>query len=76
LEEIIDKLSEKVEVINELKSELNLDSILEVVLDVDANPNESTPSLGFSQKVIRFLYQTNTIVDVDIYSFTSLDGAK
>jgi hypothetical protein len=69
--EIINKLFEKVEIINELKSQYQLESTLEIVLYVETNPDESTPTLGFDSKTIEFLYLTKTKVDVDIYRLNS-----
>ncbi|MDP4271249.1 MAG: hypothetical protein Q8909_14185, partial [Bacteroidota bacterium] len=64
---------DRIEIINELKADFNLRSILQIVLDIDVNPVESTLSLGFNQNIIRFLYLTNTVIDVDIYRFSSTD---
>ena len=50
-----------------LKDEYQLDSVLQIVLDIDINPNQSTPALGYDLKTIDFLHQTKTTIDVDIY---------
>lgn len=65
--EVVGQLFDKIDAINELKQQYGLQSILEVVLYVNTNEDESTPSLGFDSKTIEFLYRTNTEVDVDIY---------
>ena len=71
VDEIITKLNDKIEIINQLKKELNLHSILEIVLDVDTNTDQPTPALGHDMKTISFLFHTNTTTDVDIYRFNS-----
>lgn len=71
--EIVDKLKDKVEMINELKNKFQLDSVLEIVMDIDINPDQSTPTLGHNLRIIDFLYQTKTKTDVDIYRFNSLE---
>ncbi|MFB6320845.1 DUF4279 domain-containing protein [Saccharicrinis sp. FJH54] len=69
--EIIDQLFDKIELINALKKELNLNSVLEIVLEIDTNPEKSTPALGHDLKTIEFLHRTRTITDVDIYRYNS-----
>lgn len=69
--EIVDRLYDKVEVINQIKKEFELNSILEIVMDVDINEEQSTPALGHDLKVIEFLYKTQTRTDVDIYRYNS-----
>lgn len=69
--EIVNKLKDKVDVINKLKQELHLDSVLQIVLDIDTNPDQSTPSLGHDLETINFLYKTQTKTDIDIYRFDS-----
>jgi CRISPR-associated protein Cas8b1/Cst1 subtype I-B len=69
--EIIDRLYDKIEVINQVKKEFELNSVLEIVMDVDLNEEQSTPALGHDLKVIEFLYKTQTRTDVDIYRYNS-----
>lgn len=69
--EIVELLFDKIEKINELKQKLKLNSVLEIVMDIDINPNQSTPALGHNLKTIEFLYKTRTETDVDIYRFNS-----
>jgi hypothetical protein len=69
--EIIIKLNKKIDIINGLKKELGLESVLEIVLYIDTNEEETTPSLGHDLKTIDFLYKTRTITDIDIYRFDS-----
>lgn len=71
IENVVEKLFNKIEIINSLKTEYNLTSVLEVVLYVDTNEEKSTPSLSFNSKIIEFLHQTKTETDVDIYRFSS-----
>lgn len=69
--EIIEQLYDKIEIINELKRQFNLISVLEIVLYIDTNEEETTPSLGHDLKTIEFLHRTQTTTDVDIYRFNS-----
>lgn len=71
IDEVIIKLFDKIEIIAELKHEFNLDSILEIVMYIDINEEQSTPILGYDLRTIEFLYKTQTITDVDIYKFSS-----
>ena len=69
--EIIHKLKEKIDIINELKHKYQLDSVLQIVLDIDLNPDQSTPFLGHDLETIDFLFKTQTKMDIDIYRFDS-----
>lgn len=69
--EIVEELFDKIEIINELKNQFQLDSTLEIVLDIDINPENPTPVLGHELKTIEFLYKTKTKADIDIYRFDS-----
>jgi Domain of unknown function (DUF4279) len=71
VDEVIGKLLDKIEIINELKNQYNLHSVLEIVLYIDTNESQSTPALGHDLKTIEFLYRTQTETDVDMYRFTS-----
>ncbi|MCB0479404.1 MAG: DUF4279 domain-containing protein [Crocinitomicaceae bacterium] len=71
VEEVVSKLKSKAKIISELKSKYQLNSVLEIVLYVDTNEEESTPALGHSSEVIAFLYETGTVTDVDIYRYNS-----
>ena len=73
VDEVIEKLKSKVEVINNLKEKYHLASVLEIVMYIDTNPEESTPALGHDLKTIQFLYLTQTITDVDIYRYNSAE---
>ena len=69
--EIVELLFDKIEKINKLKQKLKLNSVLEIVMDIDINPEQSTPALGHNLKTIEFLYKTQTETDIDIYRFNS-----
>ena len=68
---IIDQLYGKIDIINKLKKELDLTSVIQIVMDIDFNPDESTPALGHDLKTIEFLYKTKTTTDIDIYRVDS-----
>lgn len=71
VDEIVQQLYDKIDAINELKNQYDLDSVLEIVLYIDTNEKESTPALGHDLKTIEFLYRTQTRTDVDMYRFNS-----
>jgi hypothetical protein len=71
VDEIISKLFDKIEIINDLKRQFQLNSVLEIVLYIDTNEDSSTPALGHDLRTIEFLYRTGTTTDVDIYRFNS-----
>ena len=73
ISKIIHKLKDKIDIINELKHKYQLDSVLQIVLDIDLNPDQSTPYLGHDLEVIDFLFNTQTKTDIDIYRFDSRD---
>ncbi len=69
--EIVDQLYDKIELINKVKTLFELESVLEIVLYIDTNEENPTPSLGHDLKTIEFLFRTKTITDIDIYRFES-----
>lgn len=71
VDEIVSQLYDKIEIINDLKKQFKLDSVLEIVLYIDTNEDNSTPALGHDLKTIEFLYKTSTTTDIDIYRFNS-----
>ncbi len=73
--EIVELLFDKIDEINELKEKLKLNSVLEIVIDIDVNPDKSTPAFRHNLKTIEFLYKTKTETDVDIYRFNSLENS-
>lgn len=66
VEEVIAKLSDKVEMINILKKEYNLETILEIIMYVDVNEEQSTPWISHNKQILNFLYFTGTTMDLDI----------
>ncbi|MGB3868767.1 MAG: DUF4279 domain-containing protein [Flavobacteriales bacterium] len=73
VEDVVERLFDKIDVINILKKEFHLTSILEIVLYIDENEEVSTPLIGHDLKTIEFLFRTNTETDVDIYKFNSIE---
>lgn len=71
VDEIILKLFDKIEIINDLKTQFQLNSVLEIGMYIDTNEDSSTPALGHDLRTIEFLYRTGTTTDVDIYRFNS-----
>ncbi|ELR73836.1 hypothetical protein C900_01446 [Fulvivirga imtechensis AK7] len=69
--EVVSQLSAKIEHINNLKQRLNLNTVLEIIMYIDINEEQSTPYLGHNSEVINFLHHTRTITDVDIYRYSS-----
>lgn len=67
VDEVVNHLSGKEDLIIELKRELELETILEVVMWIDTSGERSTPMLGHDLKVIEFLHRTSTETDLDIY---------
>lgn len=69
--DVVNKLFDKIHLINQLKEEFQLESVLEIVLYIDENIDISTPVIGHDLKTIEFLFKTNTETDVDICRFDS-----
>jgi hypothetical protein len=67
IEKLIDIFESKIEIINRLKKELNLETRLQFVIDIDINPDSSTPYFGLNKRTIDFLGKTETEVDFDLY---------
>ena len=76
VDEIVSKLYDKIEIFNDLKRQYKLDSVLEIVLYIDTNEDNSAPALGHDLKTIEFLYRTGTNTDVDIYRFNSASDKR
>jgi hypothetical protein len=66
-EDIIKQLEPKIDEIVKLKKDLNLETRLQFVIDIDINPESSTPYFPLKKRIIKFLNQTETEVDFDIY---------
>ena len=67
LEKLIDILEPKIEQINKVKENYNLETRLQFVIDIDINPEASTPYFGLNKRIIKFLNKTETEVDFDLY---------
>jgi hypothetical protein len=67
IEKLIDIFESKVADINRLKKKLKLETRLQFVIDIDINPDASTPSFGLNKRTIDFLNKTGTEVDFDLY---------
>ena len=76
VDEVIGQLFDKIEIINELKNQFDLDSVLEIVMYIDTNEEQSTPALGHDLKTIEFLHRTQTKTNIDIYRFNSANDQK
>lgn len=76
LEQLIDFLKPKVNVINRLKKEFDLNTRIQFVIDIDVNPDASTPYFGMNKKAIDFLYETETEVDYDLYKTDTIGLLK
>jgi len=75
-ENIIKQLEPKIDEIIKLKKDLNLETRLQFVIDIDINPESSTPYFPLNKKIIKFLNQTETEVDFDIYKADTLGVFK
>ena len=67
LEKLIRIFEPKTEIINRLKEKYNLTTTIQFVIDIDINPESSTPYFGLNKKTIEFLAKTGTEVDFDLY---------
>ena len=72
LEQLINIFEPKIDKINQLKRSFKLDTRLQFIIDIDIDPEQSTPYFPFNKRVIRFLAETETVVDFDIYKTDSL----
>ncbi|TPG38182.1 DUF4279 domain-containing protein [Flavobacterium pectinovorum] len=67
LKKLIDIFEPKIEIIKNLKDKLNLSTTIQFVIDIDINPDSSTPYFGLNKRTIDFLAKTETTVDFDLY---------
>jgi hypothetical protein len=67
LEKLLSIFEPKIGVIKKLKDELNLETNLQFVINIDINPKSSIPYFGLSKRTINFLGRTETQVDFDLY---------
>lgn len=76
LVKLIDIFEPKIKEINSLKEKYQLETKLQLVIDIDINPEASTPYFGLNKRIINFLYQTKTEVDFDLYKVDTLGIIK
>jgi len=67
LEQLLDIFEPKIELINDLKKNYNLETRLQFVIYIDIDPEASTPYFGLNARAIDFLGKTGTEVDFDLY---------
>lgn len=72
LEKLIDIFEPKMEEIQKLKKKYNLETRLQFVIDIDINPESSTPYFGLNKRTINFLNKTETEVDFDLYKVDTI----
>jgi hypothetical protein len=66
LEKLIGIFENKIDEIILLKEKLKLETRLQFVIDIDINPDSSTPYFGLNKRTIDFLGRTKTEVDFDL----------
>ena len=67
VENLIDIFEPKIETINRLKRDLNLETRLQFVIYININPKSSMPYFGLNKRTVEFLAKTGTEVDFDLY---------
>jgi len=67
LEKLIENLEPKIDIINELKEKYILTTRIQFVIDIDINPESTTPYFGLNKRTVDFLAKTGTVVDFDLY---------
>lgn len=67
LEKLIDTFEPKIEIINGIKEKYDLTTRIQFVIDIDINPEASTPYFGLNKRAIVFLAKTESEVDFDLY---------
>ena len=76
LGKLIDLFEPKTKIINGLKEKYDLTTRIQFVIDIDINPESSTPYFGLNKKVIGFLAKTGTEVDFDLYKADTIGIIK
>ena len=66
-EEVVEKLVGMEGKIREIAQRYDAETVLEVVLTFSLNEEVSTPAIGFSKKVVRFMSEVGGFIDVDTY---------
>jgi len=72
LQRLVSIFENKVDTINRLKEQLKLETRLQFVMDIDIDPEASTPYFGLNERAIDFLGRTRTTVDFDLYKADTL----
>jgi len=72
LGQLIEIFEPRITNINRLKEKFNLTTRIQFVIDIDINPDSSTPYFGLNKKTIDFLYKTGTEMDFDLYKSDSI----
>ncbi len=67
LQQLIDIFEPKAEIINKLKNKYDLTTRIQFVIDIDIDPESSTPYFGLNKRAVDFLAKTGTEVDFDLY---------
>jgi len=76
LEQLINIFEPIIEEINRLKVKFKLETRLQFVIDIDINPDSSTPYFGLNKRTINFLNKTETEVDFDLYKADTIGLLK
>lgn len=76
VEEIVNQLFDKIDLINDIKARYELNSVLEIIIWIDTCDEASTPALGHDIRTLEFLFRTGTITDVDMYKFNSISDPE
>lgn len=73
IEKLLDVFEPKIESINKLKGTLDLQTHLQFVIDIDINPDASTPFFDLNKRTIHFLSKTDTEVSFDLYKSDTMN---
>jgi len=71
---LVARLRPFAERIAEVKQQLGLEAVLEVVLRITTDDTKSTPVIGFDTEVITFLNAVGAYIDVDTYRNTGSES--
>ena len=66
-EAVVIQLEPAAERIREAITQFKLSAVLEVVLKISMDQTLSTPAIGFSQRVVRFVASVGASIDIDTY---------
>lgn len=76
LEMLISIFEPKIDEINKLKENLKLETYVMFVIDIDINPEASTPYFGLNNRTISFLHKTGSTVHFDLYKADTIGLLK